>query len=201
MAQTRGQTWDILVFVYFLSQQQLIRPLGYCAPLMYRKKCSMLFRDSCIKCFSNLKRFFLFVSRESWHRVKNIIKVIQTFSFVWSNKLRKVLRCISAAPKLDRHLRDEPSKYNRQQGHWWWWSGEVVALGGRGPGFETLWRPTFFSFEKIVRSSPWTPGLSILIASKCVNRLFFHLLILSCLFKFVSPTVLLIPQFSHRWRG
>ena len=28
----RGRTWDLLVFVYFLSQKQHLRPLGYCAP-------------------------------------------------------------------------------------------------------------------------------------------------------------------------
>ena len=38
IAQTRGQTWDILVLVYFLSQQQRIRPLGYCAPLPHVPK-------------------------------------------------------------------------------------------------------------------------------------------------------------------
>ena len=27
----RGQTWDLLVFIYFLSQKQRLRPLGYCA--------------------------------------------------------------------------------------------------------------------------------------------------------------------------
>ena len=29
----RGRTWDLLVFVYFLSLKQRLRPLGYCAPL------------------------------------------------------------------------------------------------------------------------------------------------------------------------
>ena len=28
-----GRTWDLLVFVYFLSLKQRLRPLGYCAPL------------------------------------------------------------------------------------------------------------------------------------------------------------------------
>ena len=28
------QTWDLLVFVYFLSLKQCLRPLGYCAPLV-----------------------------------------------------------------------------------------------------------------------------------------------------------------------
>ena len=31
-AQAEGQTWDLLVFVYFLSLTQRLRPLGYCAP-------------------------------------------------------------------------------------------------------------------------------------------------------------------------
>ena len=32
-AQVRWRTWDLLIFVYFLSQLQHLRPLGYCAPL------------------------------------------------------------------------------------------------------------------------------------------------------------------------
>ena len=31
-AQAGGRTWDLLVFVYFLSLKQRLRPLGYCAP-------------------------------------------------------------------------------------------------------------------------------------------------------------------------
>ena len=31
-AQAGGRNWDLLVFVYFLSQKQRLRPLGYCAP-------------------------------------------------------------------------------------------------------------------------------------------------------------------------
>ena len=32
IAQAVRQTWDILVFVYFLSQKKLMWPHGYCAP-------------------------------------------------------------------------------------------------------------------------------------------------------------------------
>jgi len=31
-AQAGGRTWDLLVFVYFLSLKQRLRPLCYCAP-------------------------------------------------------------------------------------------------------------------------------------------------------------------------
>ena len=31
-AQAGGQTWDLLVFVYFISKKERLRPLGYCAP-------------------------------------------------------------------------------------------------------------------------------------------------------------------------
>ena len=30
VAQAGGRTWDLLIFVYFLSQLQCLRPLGYC---------------------------------------------------------------------------------------------------------------------------------------------------------------------------
>ena len=33
IAQAKGRTWDLLVFIYFLSQKQRLTPLGYCAPL------------------------------------------------------------------------------------------------------------------------------------------------------------------------
>ena len=36
-AQAGGQTWDLMVFVYFLSLMQRLRPLGYCAPLAFRQ--------------------------------------------------------------------------------------------------------------------------------------------------------------------
>ena len=36
-AQAGGRTWDLLVFVYFLSLKQRLRPLGYCAPQVWRK--------------------------------------------------------------------------------------------------------------------------------------------------------------------
>ena len=32
-AQAGGRTWDLLVFVYFLSLRQRLTPLGHCAPL------------------------------------------------------------------------------------------------------------------------------------------------------------------------
>ena len=33
IAQAKGQTWDLLLFVYFISQKQCLRPLSCCAPL------------------------------------------------------------------------------------------------------------------------------------------------------------------------
>ena len=32
IAQAEGWAWDLLIFVYFLSQKQYLRLLGYCAP-------------------------------------------------------------------------------------------------------------------------------------------------------------------------
>ena len=36
VAQAGGQTWDLLIIVYFLSQLHGLRPLGYCVPLSWR---------------------------------------------------------------------------------------------------------------------------------------------------------------------
>ena len=59
-AQAGGRTWDLLVFVYFLSLKQRLRPLGYCAPLSnVLNVCDSLFRSRFkflyYKSHSNLK--------------------------------------------------------------------------------------------------------------------------------------------------
>ena len=46
-AQAGGRTWDLFVFVYFLSQLQHLRPLGYCAPLGEKLIVVSAFLSSC----------------------------------------------------------------------------------------------------------------------------------------------------------
>ena len=45
IAQAGRRTWDLLVFVYFLSLKQRHRPLGYCAPISNDSSLSLEFAD------------------------------------------------------------------------------------------------------------------------------------------------------------